>query len=110
MTLTQFWESLDTAKKDQLRIAMSEKCGKSIDTIKAWMRGYRKPSRLESEALCEYIRVNFNVEIAEETIALACDECQVKQNPPCEKQIPCCRCGEPKCNSRQPCPKQAVDQ
>ena len=106
MTLTQFWESIDTAKKDQLRIAMSEKCGKSIDTVKAWMRGYRKPSRLESEALLEYIRVNFDIEIEEDSIETACDECRVKQYPPCSLLIPCCRCGEQSCNGRQPCPKE----
>ena len=65
-TLKQFWKSIDTAKKDKLRIDMAGKCGKSIDTVQAWMLGYRKPSRLEAEALHDYIKDNFQVEIIEE--------------------------------------------
>ena len=37
MTLKQFWKSIDTKNKDKVRIEMSQKCGKSIDTIQAWM-------------------------------------------------------------------------
>lgn len=66
MTLKQFWKSIDTTQKDKLRIAMAEKCGKSIDTVQAWMLGYRKPSRLEEEALHQYLKDNFQVEIIEE--------------------------------------------
>lgn len=66
MTLNEFWRSIDTEKKDRLRIVMSEKCGKSTDTIKAWMLDYRKPSRLEAEALRAYLKDNFQVEIIEE--------------------------------------------
>ncbi len=65
MTLKQFWKSIDTTQKDKLRIAMAEKCGKSIDTVQAWMLDYRKPSRLEAEALHAYIKDNFQVEITE---------------------------------------------
>lgn len=66
ITLKQFWKSIDTTQKEKLRIAMAEKCGKSIDTVQAWMLGYRKPSRLEAEALHAYIKDNFQVEIIEE--------------------------------------------
>ncbi len=66
ITLKQFWKSIDTTQKDKLRIAMAEKTGKSIDTVQAWMLGYRKPSRLEAEALHAYIKDNFQVEIIEE--------------------------------------------
>jgi hypothetical protein len=66
MTLKQFWKSIGTPEKDKLRISMAEKTGKSTDTIKAWMLDYRKPSRLETEALHAYIKDNFNVEIIEE--------------------------------------------
>lgn len=66
ITLKQFWKSIDTTQKDKLRIAMAEKTGKSIDTVQAWMLEYRKPSRLEAEALHAYIKDNFQVEIIEE--------------------------------------------
>jgi len=66
MTLKQFWKSIDTTQKDKLRISMAEKTGKSIDTVQAWMLGYRKPSRLEAEALHDYLKDNFQVEIIEE--------------------------------------------
>lgn len=65
MTLKQFWKSIDTSQKDKLRIAVGEKCGKSVDTVQAWMLDYRKPSRLEAEALHAYIKDNFQVEIIE---------------------------------------------
>lgn len=66
LTLKQFWKSIDTSQKDKLRIAVGEKCGKSVDTVQAWMLDYRKPSRLEAEALHAYIKDNFQVEIIEE--------------------------------------------
>ena len=109
LTLKEFWKSIDTAKKDKLRIEMAEKCGKSIDTVQAWMLGYRKPSRLETEALCEYIKTNFEVEI-EEDQSTSCPTCPVKQNPACSKGIPCCQCKEESCNSRQACPKKGGEQ
>ena len=105
-TLKQFWKSIDTAKKDKLRIDMAGKCGKSIDTVQAWMLGYRKPSRLEAEALCKYIKTNFEVEIEEEISDASCSTCPVKQYPACSKGIPCCQCKEVHCNGRQPCPKK----
>lgn len=66
MTPKQFWKSIDTSQKDKLRILMAEKTGKSVDTVQAWMLEYRKPSRLELEALHAYIKDNFQVEIIEE--------------------------------------------
>ncbi len=109
-TLKQFWKSIDSAKKDKLRIDMAEKCGKSIDTVQAWMLGYRKPSRLEFEALCKYIKTNFEVEIEEDVQGASCPDCPVKQYPACSKGIPCCQCKEESCNGRQPCPKKGGDQ
>ena len=38
-----------------------------------------------------------------------CADCTLRQNPPCESSIPCCRCNE-ECNSRQPCPKNPQKQ
>ena len=66
MTLRQFWKSIGTSQKDKIRISMAEKTGKSIDTVQAWMLGYRKPSRLEAAALYAYLKDNFQVEIIEE--------------------------------------------
>ena len=37
-----------------------------------------------------------------------CAECMLKEFPPCEKSIPCCKCKD-NCNSRQPCPKKGGD-
>lgn len=35
-----------------------------------------------------------------------CEGCVVVEWLPCDKNIPCCRCGEKNCNGRQPCPKR----
>lgn len=40
----------------------------------------------------------------------ACPDCFVAQYPPCGKGIPCCKCHEEGCNSRQPCPKKGGEQ
>lgn len=32
-----------------------------------------------------------------------CADCILKQFPPCDKGVPCCKCDELQCNSRQPC-------
>ncbi len=66
MNMKDFWKSLDTAQKVQLRIDVAKKSGKSIDTVLQWMLGYRSPSKLEKEALLKYIKDNFDVEIVEE--------------------------------------------
>lgn len=63
MTLKELWKSISTTEKDTLRIKVASECGKSIDTVQAWMLGYREPSRLEKVALCAYIRKSFQVEI-----------------------------------------------
>ena len=64
-TLKELWKSISTTEKDTLRIKVASECGKSIDTVQAWMLGYRKPSRLEKVALYAYIRKIFQVEITE---------------------------------------------
>ena len=66
MNMKDFWKSLETAQKIQLRIDIAKKSGKSIDTVLQWMLGYRTPSKLEHEALIKYIKENFNIEIVEE--------------------------------------------
>lgn len=35
-----------------------------------------------------------------------CNNCELKKFPACDKGLPCCRCDNPSCNSRQPCPHQ----
>ncbi len=63
MTMKEFWNSLETNEKGKLRVAVAEKCGKSIDTVQAWILGYREPSKLEKEALYSYIKDKHKVEI-----------------------------------------------
>lgn len=36
-----------------------------------------------------------------------CAECTMREYPPCDKGIPCCRCKD-ECNSRQLCPAAAT--
>lgn len=38
----------------------------------------------------------------------ACTGCVLSIYPPCDKKIPCCKCMEEDCNSRQPCEKGIV--
>lgn len=64
-TLKQLWKSLTPDQRDTLRADVGRKCGKSIDTVYAWMIEYRAPSKLEKEALLAYIKENYNVEIVE---------------------------------------------
>lgn len=63
MELRAFWESCATSAKNTVLISVAERCGKSIQTVQAWILGSRNPSRLDHEALCAFIRENFNVEI-----------------------------------------------
>ena len=65
--LREFWESRDKALTNKILSDLAEICGKSIQTIQAWMLGYRKPDKLESAALAGYIKDNFQVEIIEES-------------------------------------------
>lgn len=66
MKLREFWDSRDRSKTNKILTEIAEICGKSIQTIQSWMLGYRKPDKLESEAMITYIRDNFQVEIIEE--------------------------------------------
>ena len=34
-----------------------------------------------------------------------CKKCIVRLYPSCDREIPCCRCQEKDCNSRQDCPE-----
>lgn len=38
-----------------------------------------------------------------------CNNCELKKFPACANGIPCCRCDNQSCNSRQPCPHQEVN-
>ena len=40
-----------------------------------------------------------------ETEKKGCHGCNVAKQPACDIGIPCCRCAEERCNSRQPCRK-----
>lgn len=35
-----------------------------------------------------------------------CQDCLQLQYPPCDKNMPCCKCETLDCNSRQPCSKE----
>jgi len=63
MKLREFWDSRDKASTNKILSEIAEICGKSIQTIQAWMLGYRKPDKLESAALAGYLKDNFQVEI-----------------------------------------------
>lgn len=65
MKLREFWDARDKATTNKILTDVAEICGKSIQTIQAWMLGYRNPDKLEREALSNYIRNNFQVEITE---------------------------------------------
>lgn len=70
LTLKQLWKSLDIKQRDELRAAVSKKCGKSFDTVYAWMIEYRVPPKLDKEVLIDYIKENYNVEIIETEVVL----------------------------------------
>lgn len=65
MKLREFWEARDKTLTNKILTDVAEICGKSIQTIQAWMLGYRNPDKLEREALTAYIRKTFQVEIYE---------------------------------------------
>lgn len=65
MKLREFWDARDKATTNKILTDVAEICGKSIQTIQAWMLGYRKPDKLEREALTAYIQKTFQVEITE---------------------------------------------
>lgn len=65
MKLREFWEAQTVESRNKILIEMAEKCRNSIQTVRAWMLEYRNPKGLDREALFEYIKDNFQVEITE---------------------------------------------
>lgn len=66
MNLREFWGKLNARVRSKFLSEVSAKCQVSIDTVKAWMLGYRSPKGLNRDALLNFIKDNFNVEIIEE--------------------------------------------
>lgn len=66
MKLKEFWLTRNGREKTFILTKAAEKCQVSIDTVKAWMLGYRSPKGLNRDALLGFIKENFNVEIIEE--------------------------------------------
>jgi len=66
MNLRAFWESQPVATRNKILLEVADKCHNSIQTVRAWMLEYRKPQGLYRDALAEYLRENFQVEIIEE--------------------------------------------
>ena len=66
ITLREFWGKLNARVRSKFLSEVSAKCQVSIDTVKAWMLGYRKPTGLKRDALLNFIKDIFNVEIIEE--------------------------------------------
>lgn len=65
MKLREFWEAQTVESRNKILIEMAEKCRNSIQTVRAWMLEYRNPKGLDREALFEYLKDNFQVEITE---------------------------------------------
>ena len=65
MKLREFWEAQTVENRNKILIEMAEKCRNSIQTVRAWMLEYRNPRGLDREALFEYLKDNFQVEITE---------------------------------------------
>lgn len=66
MNLIDFWKSRDKASTNTILIEIADICGKSIQTIQAWMLGYRKPDKLQAAAVSNYLKEKYQVEIIEE--------------------------------------------
>ena len=64
--LREFWESQPVANRNKILLELADKCHNSIQTVRAWMLEYRKPQGLYHDALVEYLKDNFQVEIIEE--------------------------------------------
>lgn len=64
--LRAFWESLSVTPRNKILLEVADKCHNSIQTVRAWMLEYRKPQGLYRDALAEYLKENFQVEIIEE--------------------------------------------
>ncbi|MDO5342998.1 MAG: hypothetical protein Q4F69_11190 [Bacteroidia bacterium] len=46
-------------------MSLANKCHVSIDTVKAWMLGYRNPKGLNRDAVLYFVKKEYNVEIIE---------------------------------------------
>lgn len=64
--LRAFWESQSVATRNKILLEVADKCHNSIQTVRAWMLEYRKPTGLYYDALNDYLKENFKVEIDEE--------------------------------------------
>ena len=51
------------ANRNKILLELADKCHNSIQTVRAWMLEYRKPQGLYHDALVEYLKDNFQVEI-----------------------------------------------
>lgn len=63
VNLREFWESQPVANRNKILLELADKCHNSIQTVRAWMLEYRKPQGLYHDALVEYLKDNFQVEI-----------------------------------------------
>ncbi len=64
--LRAFWELQSVEVRNKILLELSSKCKNSIQTVRAWMLEYRKPTGLYYDALNDYLKENFKVEIDEE--------------------------------------------
>ncbi|MBQ8958094.1 MAG: hypothetical protein IJ057_06285 [Bacteroidales bacterium] len=63
--LREFWESQQVATRNKILLEVADRCHNSIQTVRAWMLEYRKPKGLYRDALANYLKDNFQVEITE---------------------------------------------
>ncbi|MBQ3844389.1 MAG: hypothetical protein II817_05340 [Bacteroidales bacterium] len=63
MKLADFWRDQPTENRNKILIDLSAKCFKSIETVRAWMLNYRKPTGLDKNAVEEYIASNYSTEV-----------------------------------------------
>ena len=52
------------------------------------------------------IKEAFDEELKPVNTEMFCPDCLQLQYPPCDKNMPCCKCETLNCNSRQPCSKK----
>ena len=64
--LREFWELQPVEVRNKILLELATKCKNSIQTVRAWMLEYRKPTGLYYDALNDYLKENFQVEIIEE--------------------------------------------
>lgn len=55
-TFTEFWGSLTPTEKDELSIALSDKCNSALSTVKFWGLGYRTPKERSQEIIARHIK------------------------------------------------------